>query len=161
MKRINVFFGVGLPLLLLSCNGKQTLADVAEEDSLCIDTVATLDDVMLSDTLAEELASKAVQGIDERFAARRPKGGKMPVVMGAGASGILLHEAMGHAFEADFNRKGQSVFSDKMGRKICPDGITVVDDATIRGNRGALNFDDEGVPGQRTVLVEDGVLVKI
>ena len=113
---------------------------------------------MLSDRLAEELASKAVQGIDERFAARRPKGGKMPVVMGAGASGILLHEAMGHAFEADFNRKGQSVFSDKMGRKICPDGITVVDDATIRGNRGALNFDDEGVPGQRTVLVEDGVL---
>ena len=113
---------------------------------------------MLSDTLAEELASKAVQGIDDRFTARRPKGGKMPVVMGAGASGILLHEAMGHAFEADFNRKGQSVFSDKMGRKICPDGITVVDDATIRGNRGALNFDDEGVPGQRTVLVEDGVL---
>ncbi len=54
MKRINVFFGVGLPLLLLSCNGKQTLADVAEEDSLCIDTVATLDDVMLSDTLAAE-----------------------------------------------------------------------------------------------------------
>ena len=78
--------------------------------------------------------------------------------MGAGASGILLHEAMGHAFEADFNRKGQSVFSDKMGRQVCPRGITVVDDGTIRGNRGAVNFDDEGVPGQRTVMVEDGVL---
>ena len=113
---------------------------------------------MLTDALLEELVGKAVAGIDERFAAQRPKGGKMPVVMGAGASGILLHEAMGHAFEADFNRKGQSVFSDKMGRRICGEGITIVDDGTIRGNRGAVNFDDEGVPGQRTCLVEDGIL---
>ncbi len=82
----------------------------------------------------------------------------MPVVMGAGASGILLHEAMGHAFEADFNRKGQSVFSDKMGSQVCDKRITIVDDGTIRGNRGSLNFDDEGVPGQRTVLVENGIL---
>ena len=113
---------------------------------------------MLTDALLEELAGQAVEGIDERFAARRPKGGKMPVVMGAGASGILLHEAMGHAFEADFNRKGQSIFSDKMGSRICRKGITIVDDGTIRGNRGAVNFDDEGVPGQYTVMVEDGVL---
>ena len=82
----------------------------------------------------------------------------MQVVMGAGASGILLHEAMGHAFEADFNRKGQSIFSDKMGKRVCPEGINIVDDATIRGNRGSLNFDDEGVPGQRTTMVEDGIL---
>ena len=113
---------------------------------------------LLTDALLEELACQAVEGIDERFAARRPKGGKMPVVMGAGASGILLHEAMGHAFEADFNRKGQSIFSDKMGSRICRKGITIVDDGTIRGNRGAVNFDDEGVPGQYTVMVEDGVL---
>ncbi|MBQ6045830.1 MAG: TldD/PmbA family protein, partial [Bacteroidales bacterium] len=113
---------------------------------------------MLDDALLEELAAQAVQGIDERFAARRPKGGRMAVVMGAGASGILLHEAMGHAFEADFNRKGQSIFSDKMGKRICREGITIVDDGTIRGNRGAVNFDDEGVPGQYTVMVEDGVL---
>lgn len=113
---------------------------------------------MLTDALADEIVDQAVSRIDERFAARRPKGGKMPVVMGAGASGILLHEAMGHAFEADFNRKGQSVFADKMGQRICPPGITIVDDGTIRGNRGAVNFDDEGVPGQRTTLVEDGVL---
>ncbi|MBO7546858.1 MAG: TldD/PmbA family protein, partial [Bacteroidales bacterium] len=71
----------------------------------------------------------------------------------------LLHEAMGHAFEADFNRKGQSVFADRMGSRVCRKGITIVDDATLRGNRGALNFDDEGVPGQRTAMVEDGVLV--
>ena len=82
----------------------------------------------------------------------------MPVVMGAGSSGILLHEAMGHSFEADFNRKGQSIFSEKMGQKICAENITIVDDATIRGNRGALNFDDEGVPGQRTCMVENGIL---
>ena len=113
---------------------------------------------ILTDALANEIVDLAVSRIDERFSARRPKGGKMPVVMGAGASGILLHEAMGHAFEADFNRKGQSVFSDKMGSRICPPGITIVDDGTIRGNRGSVNFDDEGVPGQRTALVEDGIL---
>ena len=113
---------------------------------------------MLSDALADELARAALRNMDDRFAARRPKGGKMPVVMGAGASGILLHEAMGHAFEADFNRKGQSVFAGKIGQRICREGITIVDDGTIRGNRGALNFDDEGVPAQRTCMVEDGIL---
>ena len=76
----------------------------------------------------------------------------MPVVMGAGASGILLHEAMGHAFEADFNRKGQSVFSEKMGQKICDESISIVDDGTIPFNRGSINFDDEGVPGQKTYM---------
>ena len=113
---------------------------------------------MITDELVEELANIVTQGIDAAFEAIRPKGGQMQVVMGAGASGILLHEAMGHAFEADFNRKGQSVFSDKMGKRVCPEGINIVDDATIRGNRGSLNFDDEGVPGQRTMMVENGIL---
>lgn len=113
---------------------------------------------MLGDALLGELAADAVKGMDEQFAARRPKGGRMPVVMGAGASGILLHEAMGHAFEADFNRKGQSIFADKMGRKVCRDGISIVDDGTLPGNRGAVNFDDEGIPGQKTYMVRDGVL---
>ena len=113
---------------------------------------------MLSDGLVTEMADQAVKGIDERFEARRPKGGQMPVVMGAGASGILLHEAMGHAFEADFNRKGTSIFSDKMGQQVCPKGIQIIDDGTLKGNRGALNFDDEGVPAQKTYMVEDGIL---
>ena len=113
---------------------------------------------MLDDALIETMASEVVKGVDERFAARRPKGGQMSVVMGAGASGILLHEAMGHAFEADFNRKGTSIFADKMGRQICPRGIQIIDDGTLAGNRGALNFDDEGIPGQKTYMVEDGVL---
>ena len=82
----------------------------------------------------------------------------MPVVMAAGASGILLHEAMGHAFEADFNRKGQSIFCDRMGKRICRRGINIIDDGTIPGNRGSIRYDDEGVPGQKTYMVSDGVL---
>lgn len=113
---------------------------------------------MFSDALVEEMIEGSIKGIDERFDARRPKGGKMSVVMGAGASGILLHEAMGHAFEADFARKGQSVFTGRTGEQVCPRGITIVDDGTIPFDRGSLNFDDEGIPGQRTVMVEDGIL---
>ena len=113
---------------------------------------------MINDQVLEDLVSRAVEGMDARFEARRPKGGQMPVVMGAGASGILLHEAMGHAFEADFNRKGQSIFSDKMGRRICRPGINILDDGTLPASRGAINVDDEGVPGQKTYMVTDGVL---
>ena len=113
---------------------------------------------MIGEEVLEDLVSRSVAGMDERFEARRPKGGQMSVVMGAGASGILLHEAMGHAFEADFNRKGQSVFSDKMGQRICPAGINILDDGTVPASRGALNVDDEGVPGQKTYMVTDGVL---
>lgn len=113
---------------------------------------------LLTDEVLTELAESAVKGVDAMFEARRPKGGRMPVVMGAGASGILLHEAMGHAFEADFNRKGQSIFSDKMGKRICRKGINIVDDGTLMASRGSLNYDDEGVPGQKTYMVSDGVL---
>ena len=112
----------------------------------------------LTEGLLQQLAAEAVAGMDESFEASRPKGGKMPVVMAAGASGILLHEAMGHAFEADFNRKGTSIFADKMGKRICRNGINIVDDGTIAGNRGAVNIDDEGVPGQKTHMVTNGVL---
>ena len=113
---------------------------------------------MIGEPVLEDLAQRAVKGLDERFEARRPKGGQMPVVMGAGASGILLHEAMGHAFEADFNRKGQSIFSDKMGRRICPKGVNILDDGTLYANRGSCNYDDEGIPGQKTYMVTDGIL---
>lgn len=113
---------------------------------------------MISEGLIEELACEAVKGTDERFEAKRPKGGQMSVVLAAGASGILLHEAMGHAFEADFNRKGQSVFSDKMGGRICRKGINIVDDGTVKASRGACIYDDEGIPGQKTYMVTDGVL---
>ncbi len=113
---------------------------------------------LIGPALRKELSDEVVRGIDARFEAIRPKGGQMSVVMGAGASGILLHEAMGHAFEADFNRKGQSIFSDKMGRQVCPKGVNVVDDGTVAFNRGSGNYDDEGVSGEKTHMVEDGVL---
>lgn len=113
---------------------------------------------LIADSLADELAEEVVRDMDARFEAVRPKGGQMSVVMGAGASGILLHEAMGHAFEADFNRKGQSIFSDKMGKRVCPPGVNVVDDGTLMFNRGSGNYDDEGVAGQKTYMVTDGIL---
>ena len=110
------------------------------------------------DTLILELSDTICRNIDRGFEAGRPAGGQMNVVMAAGASGILLHEAMGHAFEADFNRKGQSIFCDKMGQQICRKGINIVDDATIPFLRGSCNWDDELTPGQKTYMVQDGVL---
>ena len=113
---------------------------------------------LIGPAMVREIAEEVVKGIDDRFEARRPKGGQMSVVMGAGASGILLHEAMGHAFEADFNRKGQSIFTDKLGTQVCPKGVNVVDDGTVAFNRGSGNYDDEGVPAQKTYMVRDGIL---
>ncbi len=113
---------------------------------------------MLNGELIKELAEEVVSRTAFLFGASQPKGGQMPVVMGSGGSGILLHEAIGHAFEADFNRKNTSIFSDKMGKKICHESINVVDDGTITANRGSCNFDDEGVPGQKTYMVKNGVL---
>ena len=112
----------------------------------------------MSDQLIETLASESVSQTALMFDAIRPKGGEMPVVMGAGGSGILLHEAIGHAFEADFNRKNISIFSDSLGKSICNSNINVVDDGTIDNARGAINFDDEGVESQKTYIVRDGVL---
>ncbi len=112
----------------------------------------------LNDEIIEDLAQKAVGNASLMFEAIKPKGGEMPVVMGAGGSGILLHEAIGHAFEADFNRKNTSIFSDQLGEKICSEHINVVDDGTIENARGAINFDDEGIESQKTYIVEDGIL---
>jgi TldD protein len=82
----------------------------------------------------------------------------MTVVLAAGWPGILLHEAVGHGLEGDFNRKGSSVFSGRVGQRVASKGVTVVDDGTIEGRRGSLNVDDEGNATQRNVLIEDGIL---
>jgi TldD protein len=79
-------------------------------------------------------------------------------VLAAGWPGILLHEAVGHGLEGDFNRKGSSVFTGRIGQRVASKGVTVVDDGTIEGRRGSLNIDDEGNPTQRNVLIEDGIL---
>ncbi|HEX7388724.1 MAG TPA: metallopeptidase TldD-related protein, partial [Acidiphilium sp.] len=84
--------------------------------------------------------------------------GEMPVVLGAGWPGILLHEAIGHGLEGDFNRKKTSAFAGLMGKRIGSKGVTVVDDGTIPDRRGSLTVDDEGTPTSRTVLIEDGIL---
>lgn len=112
----------------------------------------------LSDDLVSELAHEVVDGTNLLFEAGKPKAGEMPVVMGAGGSGILLHEAIGHTFEADFNRKGTSIFSDKMGKKVAEKFINIIDDGTLPNNRGSINIDDEGNDTQKTYLVKDGVL---
>ena len=112
----------------------------------------------LTHQLIDEIAKEVVEKTSILFDAEIPQGGEMPVVMGAGGSGILLHEAIGHSFEADFNRQNISIFSEKFGKKICSEEISVVDDGTITSNRGAVNFDDEGVSGQKTYMVTQGYL---
>ncbi|WP_029417313.1 metalloprotease TldD [Brevundimonas bacteroides] len=85
--------------------------------------------------------------------------GEMDVVLAAGWPGVLLHEAIGHGFEGDFHRKGSSVFTGMMGKRVAAPGVTVVDDGSIAGRRGSLTVDDEGTPTSRTVLIEDGIMV--
>ena len=112
----------------------------------------------LSDDTIDVIAREAVENTSILFKAIKPKGGEMPVVMGSGGSGILLHEAIGHAFEADFNRKNISIFSEQLNKKICNEHISVVDDGTIPFNRGSINIDDEGTYGQKTYIVKNGIL---
>ena len=104
------------------------------------------------------MVDEAVDRTMIQFEAKRPPTGEMPVILAAGASGILLHEAIGHGMEADFNRKGTSIYSDMMGKKVAEPFVTVVDQADIPRERGALNYDDEGNKAGRTVMVENGVL---
>lgn len=111
-----------------------------------------------SDALIEEVVNEAIQRTDFLFSASQIEGGEMPVVMAAGSSGILLHEAIGHAFEADFIRTGDSIFTGMLGKQICNPSISIVDDGTLQDDAGMLRYDDEGIPGQRTVLVEKGKL---
>lgn len=112
----------------------------------------------LNDAVVDELAQEVVDRTSLLFEATKPKAGEMPVVMGAGGSGILLHEAIGHTFEADFNRKGISIFADKMRRKVAESFVNIIDDGTLPENRGSINRDDEGNATEKTYLVKDGVL---
>jgi len=111
-----------------------------------------------SDDLLRIYAHEAVHQAVTNLDARPAPAGTMTVVLGSGWPGILLHEAVGHGLEGDFNRKGSSTFSGRVGKRVASKGITVVDDGTIVGRRGSLNIDDEGNPTQRNVLIEDGIL---
>ena len=113
---------------------------------------------MLTPALKQEMVKCCIDKLHFALTAVQPKGGEMPVVMGAGASGILLHEAIGHAFEADFIRRGESIFTDCLGKQICDPDISVFDDGTLPEFRGSIHVDDEGTPSQCTPIVTEGRL---
>jgi TldD protein len=112
-----------------------------------------------TDTVLGDYARRAVHQASVNLAAKPAPAGEMTVVLGPGWPGILLHEAVGHGLEGDFNRKGSSTFAGRIGQRVAARGVTVVDDGTIADRRGSLTIDDEGNPTQRTVLIEDGILV--
>ncbi|MBC7944225.1 MAG: metalloprotease TldD [Burkholderiales bacterium] len=111
-----------------------------------------------SDDVLRDYAARAVHQALTNLDAKPAPAGNMTVVLGPGWPGILLHEAIGHGLEGDFNRKGSSAFAGRIGERVAAPGVTVVDDGTIARRRGSLNIDDEGNPTQRTVLIEDGIL---
>ncbi|MCA9150158.1 MAG: TldD/PmbA family protein [Planctomycetales bacterium] len=111
-----------------------------------------------SDDKLTEVSREAVNRTMLLFDARRPPAGELPVVLAAGASGILLHEAIGHGMEADFNRKGTSIYATMLGKEVAPKFVNIIDDGTQPFERGALNVDDEGNVTERTYMVKDGVL---
>ena len=111
------------------------------------------DDARLQ-TYVDEAVQAALTNLDSRPA----PAGEMTVVLGPGWPGVLLHEAVGHGLEGDFNRKGSSAFSGRIGQRVAAKGVTVLDDGTLADRRGSLNVDDEGCASQRNVLIEDGIL---
>ncbi|MGH8765730.1 MAG: metalloprotease TldD, partial [Burkholderiales bacterium] len=111
-----------------------------------------------SDEILRGYAKQAVDQALVNLESRPAPAGSMTVVLGSGWPGILLHEAIGHGLEGDFNRKGSSAFSGRLGERVASKGVTVVDDGTLPDRRGSLTVDDEGNPTKRTVLIEDGVL---
>src|SRR5881296_977736 len=115
-------------------------------------------DFFLEDGRWRRFATEAARQAALKLGAVDAPAGSMTVVFGPGWPGILLHEAIGHGLEGDFNRKGTSAFAGKIGKKVAARGVTVVDDGTIPGRRGSLSIDDEGNPTQRNTLIEDGVL---
>jgi len=114
---------------------------------------------LVKDNAWKTHADEAVRQALVNLEADAAPAGTMTVVVGPGWPGVLLHEAVGHGLEGDFNRKGTSAFSGRIGEKVAADGVTIVDDGTLPERRGSLSVDDEGTPTERTVLIEDGVLV--
>ena len=114
---------------------------------------------LLADGKPETFAREALRQALVNLDAIDAPAGVMPVVLGAGWPGVLLHEAVGHGLEGDFNRKGTSTYAGRIGQRVAARGVTIVDDGTLDGRRGSLNIDDEGTPTNCTTLIEDGVLV--
>jgi TldD protein len=115
-------------------------------------------DELLAEEGWKKIADEALRQALVNLEARPAPAGELPIVLGAGWCGVLLHEAVGHGLEGDFNRKGSSTFSGRIGDRVAAPGVTVVDDGTFENRRGSLTIDDEGTPTQRSVLIEDGIL---
>jgi TldD protein len=111
-----------------------------------------------TDEILQQYVDEAVNAALTNLDSRPAPAGEMTVVLGPGWPGVLLHEAVGHGLEGDFNRKGSSVFAGKIGQRVAAKGVTVLDDGTLPDRRGSLNVDDEGCASQRNVLIEDGIL---
>lgn len=111
-----------------------------------------------TEEVIDEVANKAVKNATTLFDAIQPPAGEIPVVLGPGITGILLHEAIGHGMEADFNRKNISTYSSMLGKKVAEPFVTIIDDGTNMNLAGSINVDDEGTPGKKTMLVENGIL---
>lgn len=141
---------------------RMSLQVIAEENGKREQGVAggggRFDYAYFTDDILRDYAAKAVHQALVNLNAKPAPAGTMTVVLGAGWPGILLHEAIGHGLEGDFNRKGSSAFSGRIGERVAAAGVTVVDDGTIARRRGSLNVDDEGNPSQCTVLIENGIL---
>jgi len=143
-----------MTLLYLSCVAEKN----GEREQNTYGVAARRDMSFYSQDRLDLMVKEAVDRTMILFDAVQAPAGEMPVVLGAGASGILLHEAIGHGMEADFNRKGTSIYADKIGKKVAHSFVNVVDEGTEEGARGSINVDDEGNAAGRTNLVEDGVL---
>jgi TldD protein len=173
VKKVNVYFHDALDVVLIADSEGRLIEDVRPMTLLSVSCLAEQGGrreqngynvagrsgmEFYSTERVARVVREAVARTTILFEAGPPPAGEMPVVLAAGSSGILLHEAIGHGMEADFNRKGTSIYADRIGKQIAKPFVNIVDDGTNVGARGALNVDDEGNPAGRTHLVENGVL---
>ena len=145
------------PLVRLSINVVVGAGDKMESGSSGMGG-RVMYDSLLDPTGWQPAADEALRQALVNLQAKPAPAGELPVVLGAGWCGVLLHEAVGHGLEGDFNRKGSSTFAGRIGEQVAARGVTVVDDGTFTDRRGSLTIDDEGTPTQRNVLIEDGIL---
>ena len=173
IRKVNVSFGDEAGAILIADSNGRIVEDLQPMTRLYLSCVAEQDgkketngynvagraDIgFYSPEKLDRMVREAVSRTVVLFDAVTPPAGEMPVVLGAGASGILLHEAIGHGMEADFNRKGVSIFSDRIGKAVAAKFVNIVDEGTLPAARGAINVDDEGNEVGKTMLVENGIL---
>jgi TldD protein len=173
IKKVNVFFADEAGAVLIADSDGRLVEDLQPMTMMYVSCVAEQNGrreqngynvagrrgfELYSPEVVARVVKEAVSRTVILFDAVQPPAGEMPVVLAAGSSGILLHEAIGHGMEADFNRKGTSIYADKIGKPIAKPFVNIVDDATAQFARGAINVDDEGNPAGLTTLVDKGVL---